>query len=68
MYNVPQVDDFFSYGVQSFEKQDSYFYKGVSVVSICTLIYLTFLFLKVNRFDCNKLIETNDNIEDKESV
>lgn len=68
MYNVHNIDDIFFndielYQLKSFEKQDSYFYKGVSIICIITLIYLTFLFLRANKLNNNRFDALNNNEE-----
>ena len=63
MFNIPDVDDIFFNGIQSFEKQDSYLYKGISVTCIITLIYLTFLFLRTNKLTNIRFDALNNNEE-----
>ena len=67
MYNT--ADDVFFYDIEleqaySFEKQDSYLYKGISFTCIITLIYLTFLFLRTNKLNNNRF----DELLNKEEV
>ena len=63
MYNIHEVDDIFFYDTQAFEKQDSYLYKGISVICIITLVYLTFLFLQTNKLPLNRI----DDITEKDN-
>ena len=64
MYSVPDVDDIFFYDTQTFKKQDSYLYKGISITCIITLVYLTFLFLQANKLNNNRF----DALNNKEEV
>lgn len=64
MYNIREVDDIFFYDIELLEKQDSYFYKGISVICIITLVYLTFLFLQTNKLPLNRI---DNDIKEKDN-